>query len=249
VEHFQVPIDKYKRFLFFNANNVQKGSIYYQISQAYQKEKDYDNAIKYMQYALDFEKDQRIKSERTIALSLLLIKIRNFNGAKLKLIKIAHFSPDQDVRLKASYFLGVCSVLESNWERSRTHFTTYFTESDRTVIPELTALYNTRDTYPYKSPALAKWLSTFIPGMGQMYANDFRHGLNALGVNILFGYLVYYGIAYSQILDVLIVYFTLFERYYRGNRYHAERITREYNMKLDDSFRKQVTDFLYRQAK
>jgi tetratricopeptide (TPR) repeat protein len=247
--NYPAAITEYRRYLFFNPQTKQTGEIYYKMSQAYQAEKAYDDAITHLQYALDLEENQRIKSERTLELALLLVKIGNYNGAKLKLIKIVHLSPDQDLCLKAVYFLGVCSVLEANWEAARSHFTSYFIESDSTVMPELSALYAIQNKHTYKSPKLAKWLSTIIPGTGQMYAGDYRHGLNAMGVNILFGYLVYYGIAHGEILDVLIVYFTLFERYYRGNRYHAQRLAQEYNTKLDDAFRQQVTGFLYRQAK
>jgi tetratricopeptide (TPR) repeat protein len=246
--NYPAAITEYKRFLFFHPSTPQKEYIFYQIGQAYKEYREYKNALIYIQFAANAAQDQKTVDEYNIESALILIKCNQYALAKLKLLKIIHFSHNEHLRLKANYFMGVCSALEHNWSSSRQYLQDYFIQTNPSLTASLDSLYRLHDRYRYKSPKLAKWLSTFLPGSGQIYARDYRQGLNALGVNIVFGYLLYYGLSERQIFDVLIVYFTLFHRYYSGNRYHAERIAREYNHSLDAKFRQQVTDFLYQHA-
>lgn len=246
--NYQAAIIEYNRYLFFHPDADQTDTIYFKMGQACNSEEQYEKAIMYLDKAALGAKEARDRDSYRIEQSLILMKNENYDLAKLKLLKLIHFSEYDFIRKKAEYFLGLCFAMQYNWNESLIHFRNYFSKINPASYVALDSLYRLHDSFSYKSPSSAKWLSTFIPGSGQIYAEDFRNGFNALAVNFSFGYLIVYGLAKGQILDVLIIYATLFERYYSGNRYHAEETAREYNLKLDKKFHKMVTEFLYQQV-
>ncbi len=85
----------------------------------------------------------------------------------------------------------------------------------------------------YKSPTLAKWLSTFIPGLGQIYAGKPLQALNAMAINTGTGYLLYDTIDKHPSFIEIFSYGSLFHRYWAGNRNKAAQYARESNEKKD----------------
>jgi hypothetical protein len=81
------------------------------------------------------------------------------------------------------------------------------------------------------SESTAQWLSTFVPGLGQLYVGDFKNALNALALNSL---LFYWGtdlLVSHKYFDSVIEFSGVFLRYYLGNRYRAAELAREKNEK------------------
>ena len=78
-------------------------------------------------------------------------------------------------------------------------------------------------------PKLAKWMSIVLPGSGQLYAGDFRNGMNSLILTSGLGFLMYntaliYGIGNSA----LSIFPWLF-RYYVGGFQRAEKTAEKNN--------------------
>ena len=96
----------------------------------------------------------------------------------------------------------------------------------------------------YKSPKAAKWLSTFLPGFGQIYCGEWRDGINALAINSLTSYLLIDALLEQRFQDLIISHLTLFDRYYRGNRQNAEKAAILRNERLNKAFAKDVLNRL-----
>ena len=72
-------------------------------------------------------------------------------------------------------------------------------------------------------------LSTFLPGLGQAYAEDWKNGLNALLLNGVLGYVTLNAAIERDYDDALLSFFFLFHRYYVGNRYRAAEAAQAFN--------------------
>ena len=81
---------------------------------------------------------------------------------------------------------------------------------------------------PSKSPQLAGWLSTVVPGSGQFYAGKVKEGILAAALNGTFIYLVVDAIRDRRYVDSAGLFFVGWQ-FYWGNRTSAQQLASEYN--------------------
>jgi TM2 domain-containing membrane protein YozV len=86
---------------------------------------------------------------------------------------------------------------------------------------------------PRKSPTLARWMSTFLPGSGQIYAGKITNGLISTAFNAAFIYLLVDSIRDKRYVDTAGIYM-IGARFYWGNIYNAAQSALEYNRRLED---------------
>jgi len=63
-------------------------------------------------------------------------------------------------------------------------------------------------------------------------------------LNSITGYYLVDSVIKKQYKDALISHLTLFERYYRGNRYNAEWIATSYNRRISSNYAANIMDYL-----
>jgi hypothetical protein len=199
--------------------------------------------MKALDESIKFSTHDSISDERIISKSIIYIAEEEYSSAEFELLKIANFSKYSEVRKKAYFFLGICDLYTYKWKESHSAFNKYF--YDYPVIQkQIDSLFYTFGEKKYRSPALAKWLSTFIPGTGQIYGGDLKDGMNALLLNSLTGYLIVDSIIENRLEDVIISYISLFGRYYMGNRYKAEKAAINFNNQINQYNRDSVLNYL-----
>ncbi len=76
---------------------------------------------------------------------------------------------------------------------------------------------------PMRSPQVARWLSSILPGSGQIYAGATSSGINSLAINAAFGSLTVSEIVAGSYLQGGVVFLFLWNRYYFGGIFNAER--------------------------
>ena len=86
---------------------------------------------------------------------------------------------------------------------------------------------------PRKSPTLARWMSTFLPGSGQIYVGKITNGLISTAFNAAFIYLLVDSIRDKRYVDTVGIY-AIGARFYWGNIYNATQSALEYNRRLED---------------
>ncbi len=84
---------------------------------------------------------------------------------------------------------------------------------------------------PRRSPQVANWLSTFLPGAGQIYCGKIEQGLISAILNSTLGYLTLKAIKDRRYYEGSALYLFVWSRYYWGSRYNAERFAIMYNEK------------------
>ena len=231
LENYDAAITEYKRFLFFNAGHPQTGEAQFKIGLAYRAQEWWAEAVEAMIAAAQLTTETELQAERRVELAVTLIASGAYDLAVVELIKVDMHSRSARLRQRARFLRGVAYLYQFKWEQARLVFQTYFDEiPDATrAAAEIDALFSEAINLPQKSEKLARLLSTFLPGLGQTYAGDWKNGLNALLLNGVLGYITLDAAIERDYDDALLSFFFLSYRYYTGNRYRAAEAAQTFN--------------------
>lgn len=242
--NFEEAITEYMRFIYFNPDNEKVGDVYHKIGSAYRNQKKWHEAIDAIRKSIAISSNDSIRDDRRISLAVIMIANANYSAAEFELLRISHFTNYSGLKRKANFFLGVCHLYTFKWKESQEAFSNYYSGSFKNKGNEIDSLFTFATNLTYKSPGAARWLSTFLPGSGQIYCGDWRNGINALVLNSLTSYLLINSLLERRFQDTFISFLTPFERYYRGNRYHAERIALLHNERLNETSAKKILEYI-----
>ncbi|MBN1350540.1 tetratricopeptide repeat protein [candidate division KSB1 bacterium] len=242
--NYDAAITEFKRFLCFNIEHEAVSDIYYEIGLAYRNQKKWASAIEALRQSMVYAENDSVKQERRISIAIIQLGTANYSAAEFELLRIAHFSDYPGMKSNALYFLGVCYCYLASWQQAQQAFDEYFKQNPSAAQHAIDSLFASTRDLNYKSPVLARWLSTFLPGSGQIYAGDWRNGFNAMILNSITGYYLIQSLIEQRIKDALIGHLTLFERYYRGNRHNAAHAATLHNQKIDEKLSRNILDRL-----
>lgn len=243
-------INEFKRYIFFNTKNedADLSYAYFKMGTAYRNKQEWKLALDALQKSVQTAKSDISRDERRISLAVTQISCKNYSAAKFGLIKLEMYSKYEDLRKKAYFFHGICALYEFSWDEAGTafeeHFNIYPDEKLVSKRTKVNAVLEDALKAKYKSPSLAKCLSTFFPGTGQVYCGDWNNGLNALAINISTGYFLINDLLKRRYQDVIFNSLFLFRRFYEGNRYLAKKAAIRYNQHLNKQFAEKILKIL-----
>ena len=229
LNNFDAATTEYKRFLFFHPNDEQVPEIYHRIGILHRNQGLLTKAIDSIRQAVIRTSDKEQKSEYQIDLAVTLIANKSYDLARLELIKVLFRMPSEKLYNRAILLQGVTYIYQYRWEEAQESFKTY------TQDENLDKLFKETGHLTYKSKLVAKILSGILPGSGQIYAGDWKSGLNALALNSAFGYVTVDSILAENYVDAILWTYFIFQRYYQGNLYRAGIAVDEYNDELNRS--------------
>jgi len=229
---YEDAITEYKRFIFFNHKSDNISYAYYKIGLAYRNENNWTESLDALQQAIQTAASDSLRDERKIALAVTFIANGNYSAAEFELLKVELFSKFESLRNKAAFLRGISTLYSFKWDESRNAFNKYFDDTT-TIGNQVDSLLATSQHLNYKSPSFAKLLSTILPGAGQIYVGDWRNGINALAINMATGYVLVDALLEHRYNDAIFSFLWLFQRYYLGNRQHAEEIAQNHNLHLN----------------
>ena len=216
-------ITEYKRFLFFHPDDARVGEGHYNIGLAYRAQGLWTQAITSLRTATYLATNHETKSEYQLALAVTLIAAQDYDLARLELIKVTMRAPSTPLHRRALFLQAVASIYQFRWAEARESLRNYTTDE------RLDMLFDAATDIPLKSARLAKVLSTIFPGAGQVYAGDWRSGINALLLNGALGFLTIDAVLDGYYVDAALFGILIFWRYYRGNTFHAEQAAELFN--------------------
>ncbi len=232
---YEEAITEYKRYIHFNSAAVEVSYAYYKIGLAYRNKHNLKGSLEALEASAQAAICDSIREERKIDIAVTYIASRRYNKAKFILLKLISFSNVPCIRRKASLFLGIAHLYCYEWKSAKDALGIYFREGGNTVFAHtVDTLLSSAENFNYKSPTTAKWLSTFIPGTGQMYAGNVGDGINSLMLNGANIYFIVFKLLKEEYGNAYIIYFFLFRRYYFGNIYHARKEAMEYNRRINE---------------
>jgi tetratricopeptide (TPR) repeat protein len=244
--NYDAAVTEYKRYIFFNANSDCLWEIYYKLGLAYRNQGAFGDAISALRQSIALTNSDSISQSTKLAIAVIQIADRDYSGAEFDLLNLSSFSDYPDICRNAHYFLGVCYLYAGRWENARKAFAEYYKNTANDGYAEFDSLLFYRPGYKQKSTKTARLLSTFLPGAGQIYAGDWWDGLNAIAINTATGYLLTKAVIDRSYEDLAISHIMMFQRYYRGNRYNAEKKAERYNENANQDFRQRVFTALER---
>ncbi|MDQ1317017.1 MAG: hypothetical protein QG641_784 [Candidatus Poribacteria bacterium] len=228
---YDEAITEYKRFIFFNPDYADNSQVFYKMGLAYRAEHDWHHAIDAMETSITLTQNPEIANERRLSLATTLIASKNYNLAKLELVRILDSTKDNSLSRKVLYFSGIASIYSFDWDAAKKNFNDFYDDSSNKSAKELNSVL--LRVKSYKSTTTAKILSTIIPGAGQVYAGNWHDGLNAFILNgVIIGFIAN-SVYKKDYRDALLITFLLSYRYYKGNIYHAEKDVEKYNEAVD----------------
>ncbi|MCE2393117.1 hypothetical protein J4G02_00715 [Candidatus Poribacteria bacterium] len=220
---YDAAITEYKRFLFFDADHPQAGEVQFKIGLAYRAQEWWTEAVEAMIAAVQLTTETELQAERRVELAVTLIASGAYDFALV--------SRSDRLRQRARFLRGVAYLYQFKWEQAQSVFHAYFDEipSAAGAAAEIDRLFLDAHYRSQKSEKVARLLSTFLPGLGQTYAGNWKNGLNALLLNGVLGYVTLDAAIERDYDDALLSFFFLSYRYYMGNRYRAAEAAQTFN--------------------
>lgn len=135
---------------------------------------------------------------------------------------------------------SISKLYDENFSMSQEKFIEPFDEAEQKTV---SMFYDLKTNPPYKSPALAGFMSAIIPGSGKMYVGEWGDGITALAVTGLFAFLAYDNFQADHTTRAWI--FTgLGAFFYAGNIYGSVASAQIFNARIDFEFNDGLKLFL-----
>lgn len=232
---YEEAITEYERYIHFDSPGKDISYAYYKIGLAYRNMHNPGKSLNALESSAQTASCDSIRDERKTDVAVNYIAWGRYSEAKFLLLKLVSFSKNPEIRRKSALFLGIANLYTFQWESAKDALKIYFEEGGNTKFARtVDSLLSRAEKLNYKSPTTARWLSTFIPGAGQIYAGNAGDGINAMVLNGSIIYFIVYKLLKEEYGNAYIIYFFLFRRYYFGNIYHARKEAIGYNRNLNE---------------
>lgn len=249
-QNYEGCITEYWRFLYFHADHPYAFYACYKAGMAYKLLQDWDSAVQLFRRSLQYDIPKELRQRIRYQLALTLIARGDWDLAQLEFFKLSMADSSSAIFHAAKLFYGILFIHKNNWSQATAALTEVRTSMSENkelaaTIDKVEELLAQLSRYPQKkSPKLAKWLSTFFPGSGQIYAGSLLNGLNAFALNAATSYYIGYNLLQINYLDASLWFLFIWQRYYQGNRLHAEEAALRANQSYQQNILQQIYDLL-----
>ena len=181
-----------------------------------------------------------------IALNAFLNK--DFGEAESQFVQMNYFLKDKSL-LETTWFLQILTLNElKRWDEAKVLLEKYL-EKHKIVLTEEERKNVFRKNPKLKSPKKAMALSTFVPGLGQVYGGKIGAGVASLILQSTFlafgGYHFYKGFWFTGFTSG----FSLFQAFYFGGRENAALVTEAKNRKKTRRYNDAMRHFILEKEK
>jgi len=243
---FDQAITEYKRVLFFNQDEGIASSVHSKIASCYQAQRQWTETIFHLRRSIQTATSLAEIEDREFDLIAALLAVGRDSEAELHLLRLREYS-QLDTR-RVSLYLCVTQTYRGHWEKAAEELRGAFSAGDiedvqlKEQVEKLELLFAEAQHTRRRSPGGAAWLSTAVPGAGQLYAGDPWDALNAFAVNAGLVALIFAALKQEWYLEGALLLLYPLRRYYLGNRNNARLAAERRNEAVDEQFRKQLTD-------
>lgn len=181
-----------------------------------------------------------------IALNAFLNK--DYGEAESQFVQLNYFLKDKNL-LESTWFLQILTLNElKRWDEAKVLLEKYL-EKHEIVLTEEERKNIFRKNPKLKSPEKAMALSTFVPGLGQVYGGKIGAGVASLILQSTFlafgGYHFYKGFWFTGFTSG----FSLFQAFYFGGRENAALVTEAKNRKKTKVYNDAMRHFILEKEK
>ncbi len=233
---YEAAITEYLRFGWLYPRSKLVWYTRYKIGLSHLAEGNPELGRKYLEGILNDEKTPfNVKYETQLTLAKSYMKEGENNLAELEFNDLLTYSMRDEQIIETRFWKGWNFLLEYNFGRACSEFEKIREGEAKNFYASKASLLAEESrqglNLPRRSPQLAKWLSTFLPGSGQIYCGKIGQGLISAILNGALGYLTIKAIRDKRYYEGSALYLFVWSRYYWGSRYNAERFAIMYNEK------------------
>ncbi|MCY4570659.1 MAG: tetratricopeptide repeat protein [Candidatus Poribacteria bacterium] len=229
---YQAARLEYKRLLFYRPDPEFRDVADYRIAQSYYYQNRPERAEHLFREFLTVHPNSSFRFRSQLMIGQLHFDARKYSLARTTLFELLQSSEDTEAVAAAHYLRGWCYVHTADWNKAiaelRRVNTLQMDTSHGKNARRLADMLLEKTPLPHKSPQMAGWLSTVIPGSGQLYVGRVKEGVLAAVLSGAFIYLVADAIRERRYVDGAGISLIGWQ-FYWGNRIEAQRFASEYN--------------------
>ncbi|MCE2414809.1 tetratricopeptide repeat protein [Candidatus Poribacteria bacterium] len=223
---------EYKRLLFYRPDTEFKDIADYRIAQSYYYQNQPERAEHLFREFLAVHPNSDFRFRSQLMIGQLHFDAGKYSLARTTLFELLQSSENTGAVAAAHYLRGWCYVHTADWNKAiaelRRVNTLQTDTSHGKNARRLADMLLEKTPLPHKSPQMAGWLSTVIPGSGQLYVGRVKEGVLAAVLGGTFIYLVADAIRERRYVDGAGISLIGWQ-FYWGNRIEAQRFASEYN--------------------
>lgn len=214
---FEEAVSNFRRVLFFEPQL--SGQIYQELGECYLQTKNYTKARYYFNTASNIAANDSLKTEIQFRIVASYILEDKLAMAENELLGFDVVQNSYLHKMHAFYY-GTILFKKQNIDAAYQQFKVLTVENDTTI---LYLLFKKAKKINSKKPVFAMALSVGLPGLGQVYAGDWKDGLNSFILNCGTTALYFYVIKNYSLLDAVISIMPWWHRYYVGGFNNAKK--------------------------
>ncbi len=222
----------YKRMLFYDVNTEFRDIADYRIAQSYYYQRETTRAEALFRDFSTEHPNSPLRFRSQLMLGQLHFEAGAYSLARTTLFELLHTTNDPEVVYAAHYLRGWCYIHTTDWNKAITELrrvdALQIDASQREKARRLADTLLEETPLPHKSPQMAGWLSTVVPGSGQLYVGSVKEGILAAALNGTFIYLTVDAMRERRYIDCAGIALVGWQ-FYWGNRLNARRLASEYN--------------------
>lgn len=244
---YQAARRAYKRLLFHHPDTRLRDTADYRIAQSYYYQNLPELAERRFREFSAIHPNSPLRFQSQLMLGQLHFDAEKYALARTMLFELLNRSKDVEVIAAAHYLRGWCYVHTSDWNKAITEFrradAAEINRREKEKTRQLADTVLNETPLSLKSLEIAGWLSTIIPGSGQLYTGNVKEGIFAAAVTGTFIYLAADAVRERRYADCAGISLVGWH-FYWGNRTDARRLATEYNEQREQEF----IEILKRQA-
>ena len=240
---YHSAILEYKRLLFYHPDMPRADLARYRIGLSHYHQGDRDLARQKFEEVTRKFPNSPLNLQAQLMLGRTYFDAKNYATARSTFFSIVSADGGEETAAQARYLRGWCYIYEQAWFKAIAEFRTVQQLQPNTPLSQISTrladVTYLNTPLPFKSPRLAEWMSTFIPGAGQIYAGRLESGLISGAVNAAVCYLLVDSILDERYVDAVGICL-VGSRFYMNNRGKAREWTIEHNRRLEADFIRQL---------
>ena len=229
----------YKRLLFYDPDTEFRDVANYRIAQSYYYQNDATRAEELFRKFSAIHPNSPLRFQSQLMLGQLHFDAGKYSQARSSLFELLHASTEPEVVAAAHYLRGWCYIHTTDWNKAISELrqvnTSEMSVFRRKKASELADTLLAETPLPSKSPQVAGWLSTVVPGSGQLYVGKVKEGVLAATLSGTFIYLAVDAIRDRRYIDCAGISLVGWQ-FYWGNRTGAQQLAAEYNKHHEQAF-------------
>ena len=240
---YHSAILEYKRLLFYHPDISKADLARYRIGLSYYRQGNRELARQQFEEVTQNFPNSPLNLQAQLMLGRTYFDAKNYSTARSTFFSVVSADGGGETAAQAQYLRGWCYIHEQAWFKAIAEFRTVQQLQPDTPLSQVSTrladMTYANTPLPFKSSRLAEWMSTFLPGAGQIYAGKLENGLISGAVNAAVCYLLVDSILDERYVDAVGICL-VGSRFYMDNRVNARRWTIEHNRRLEVDFIRQL---------